>query len=87
MDCTEARAGLWPPEQPRLVGDEVAAARLHVEGCDDCREYFEQDRALLDWYDRVRRHPAPGSGPHSGGGRRRHVGSLVVERVARHDRQ
>ena len=58
MDCTEARAGL-SPEQPRLVGDEVAAARLHIEGCDDCTEYFEQDRALLDLYDRVRRHPAP----------------------------
>ncbi len=59
MDCAEARAGLWPPEHPRLVGDEVAAARLHIEGCDDCAEYFEQDRALLDLYDRVRRHPAP----------------------------
>ena len=59
MDCREAREGLWPPERPRLVGDDVAAARLHVEACRDCAEYFELDRSLLHAYDRVRRHPAP----------------------------
>jgi hypothetical protein len=59
MDCREAREGLWPPERPRLVGGDVAKARLHVASCDDCKEYFQQDRALLDAYDRVRRQPAP----------------------------
>lgn len=59
MDCSEAREGLWPPERPRLVGGDVAAARAHVRDCDDCSAYFEQDRALLDLYDRTRRTPAP----------------------------
>ncbi len=59
VDCLKARAGLWPPERPRLVGDEVAAARKHVRDCRECDEYFAQDRALLDLYDRARRAPAP----------------------------
>lgn len=72
MDCSKARAGLWPPEQPRLVGEEVAEARLHVEECADCIEYFEQDRALLDLYDRVRGHSAP-----------RHVRERVFDALSR----
>lgn len=59
MDCERARAGLWPPEQPKLVGEEVAAARAHVDACPSCASYFAQDRALLDLYDRARRQPAP----------------------------
>lgn len=59
MDCREVRERLWPPRRPRLVGDGVAEARLHVERCRECAEYFEQDRVLLDLYDRVRRHSAP----------------------------
>jgi len=59
MDCSKAREGLWPPERPRLVGGDVAIARAHVRDCENCRAYFEQDRALLDLYDRARRTPAP----------------------------
>jgi hypothetical protein len=59
MDCSKARAGLWPPERPRLVGDDVAIARKHVSDCPECEAYFAQDRALLDLYDRTRRVPAP----------------------------
>lgn len=59
MDCLEARAGLWPPEQPRLAGDEVVEARAHVAACPECAEFFEQDRALLEAYDRVRDVRAP----------------------------
>lgn len=59
MDCSEARAGLWPPERPKLVGDEVARARAHVAACLECSEYFELDRSLLDLYDRARDVAAP----------------------------
>jgi len=59
MNCSDARVGLWPPERPRLVGGEVAAARRHVSDCGACGAYFAQDRALLDLYDRARRVPAP----------------------------
>lgn len=59
MECNEARAQLWPPERPRLVERDVAAARDHVRGCEACSDYFEQDRALLDLYDRIRSVPAP----------------------------
>jgi len=59
MDCNEARAGLWPPERPRLVGEDVARARAHVALCPQCSEYFELDRALLDLYDRARDLTAP----------------------------
>lgn len=59
MDCTRARALLWPPERPRLVGGDVGGARTHVQGCEDCVAYFAQDRALLDLYDRARRVSAP----------------------------
>jgi hypothetical protein len=37
----------------------VELAQAHLEGCEDCRLYFEQDRALLDVYDRVRQLRAP----------------------------
>ena len=59
MDCTRARTRLWPPERPRLVGGDVAAARAHVRVCENCTAYFAQDRALLDLYDRARRTAAP----------------------------
>ena len=59
MDCPEARKGLWPPERPKLLARDVAAADQHVAECPDCRAYFAQDRLLLDLYDRVRDHPAP----------------------------
>jgi len=59
MDCTRARALLWPPERPRLVGGDVGGARSHVQGCEDCVAYFAQDRALLDVYDRARSVSAP----------------------------
>ena len=59
MDCTQARALLWPPERPRLAGDDVVGARTHVEGCEHCGEYLAQDRSLLDLYDRARRVSAP----------------------------
>jgi len=59
MDCQRAREGLWPPERPRLVGDEVAEARAHVEACPECAEYFDQDRVLLELYDRARGESAP----------------------------
>lgn len=59
MDCQTAREGLWPPERPRLAGEEVVEARRHVAECPECSDYFEQDRALLDLYDRLRRQEAP----------------------------
>lgn len=59
MECSEARGTLWPPERPRLVGGDVAAAREHVEVCEACRDYLAQDRALLDLYDRARSVRAP----------------------------
>lgn len=59
MNCTEARYALWPPERPRLAGTVVLEARLHVETCEACQGYFEQDRLLLDVYDRVSRQRTP----------------------------
>jgi anti-sigma factor RsiW len=59
MDCGTAREGLWPPERPRLADDDVVEARRHVESCAACQEYFRQDRALLDAYDRMRANVAP----------------------------
>ncbi len=59
MDCQDARAGLWPPEKPRLVGAQVAEARAHVADCPECAEFFDQDRALLEMYDRLRSETAP----------------------------
>jgi anti-sigma factor RsiW len=59
MDCQKAREGLWPPERPKLVGEEIAAARAHIERCPECKEFFEQDRALLEMYDRLRSERAP----------------------------
>ena len=59
MNCTEARYALWPPERPRLAGAAVLEARQHVETCEACQGYFEQDRRLLDVYDRVSRQRAP----------------------------
>jgi hypothetical protein len=50
MDCRDARAGLWPPERPRLAGAEIVAAREHVSSCAECSEFFAQERALLDAY-------------------------------------
>lgn len=59
MDCGKAREGLWPPERPRLAGEDVLAARAHVEECSACQAYFAQDRSLLATYDRIRRSRAP----------------------------
>jgi len=59
MDCFEARSGCWPPERPRLANGEVTEARLHIDGCTECQEYFEQDRLLLAAYDRMRGTAAP----------------------------
>lgn len=54
MDCSEARRILWPPKRLRVVDDDVSAAQLHLRECECCRDYFRQDEALLDLYERVR---------------------------------
>ncbi len=59
MSCSDARHALWPPERPRLAEAEVLEARQHVQGCPACESYFEQDRALLDAYDRASQERAP----------------------------
>lgn len=59
MDCSTAREALWPPEKPRLAGEPILEARRHVEGCAACQEYFQQDRRILDAYDRLRETRAP----------------------------
>lgn len=59
MDCSGARATLWPPDRPRLLSGVVEAARLHVKGCAACQEYFSQEPSLLDLYDRARITGAP----------------------------
>ena len=59
MDCGEARATLWPPERPKLVGGAVEAARRHVETCTDCEAFLAQDRAVLEAYERIRQLRAP----------------------------
>lgn len=59
MDCMQAREELWPPERPRLCESDVAVAQEHIDGCRACQLYFEQDRALLDTYARMREEPAP----------------------------
>ncbi len=59
MNCSEARHALWPPERPRLAEAEVLEARRHVLGCEACESYFEQDRVLLDAYDRASQERAP----------------------------
>ena len=59
MDCNKARRALWPPEKPKLAEADVLKAREHVEACVACRDYFDQDRYLLDAYDRMRLEPAP----------------------------
>jgi anti-sigma factor RsiW len=42
-----------------LVGAEVAEARAHVADCSECAEFLDQDRALLDFYDKLRTETAP----------------------------
>jgi hypothetical protein len=59
IDCATARAALWPPERPLLVGGDIGAARSHVSGCEECEAYFAQDRDLLDVYHRARGVRAP----------------------------
>jgi hypothetical protein len=59
MDCSKARRALWPPEKPKLAEADFLKAREHVEACVACRDYFDQDRYLLDAYDRMRLEPAP----------------------------
>lgn len=59
MDCAEARSALWPTEKLRVVDAKSTAARVHVDQCDCCQEYFRQDLALLGLYSRVREIPAP----------------------------
>jgi len=59
MNCSEARHTIWPPEQPRLAEAEVLEARRHVQGCEACESYFEQDRVLLGAYDRASQERAP----------------------------
>jgi hypothetical protein len=59
MDCSKARRALWPPEKPKLAEADVLKAREHVEACVTCWDYFDQDRYLLDAYDRMRLEPAP----------------------------
>ncbi|GMR12285.1 MAG: hypothetical protein BMS9Abin29_0474 [Gemmatimonadota bacterium] len=59
MTCSTARETLWPPEKLRLAGEGVLLARKHVDDCADCREYFRQDRRLLDAYHRLREERAP----------------------------
>lgn len=59
MNCAEARHALWPPERPRLAEAEVLEARRHVQGCAACESYFEQDRTLLEAYDRASLERAP----------------------------
>jgi len=59
MNCSTAREALWPPEKLRLAGEGVFLARKHVENCEDCQEYFSQDRRLLDAYCSLREERAP----------------------------
>ncbi len=59
MNCSQARHALWPPERPRLAEADVLEARRHVQGCPACESYFEQDRSLLEAYDRASRERAP----------------------------
>jgi hypothetical protein len=59
MNCSTARETLWPPEKLRLAEERILLAREHVEGCDDCQEYFRQDRRLLDAYCSLREERAP----------------------------
>lgn len=79
MDCSRAREGLWPPERPRLAEDEILAARRHVETCAACREYFAQDRLLLQLHDRLRQQKAPDDL------RERIFDALARERTLGHD--
>lgn len=59
MECSRARAGLWPPERPRLLEDEVVAARRHVAECEACRDFFAQDDRLIAAHQRFKREVAP----------------------------
>jgi len=59
LRCDEARALLWPPEQPRLADSDVVHARTHVSQCAACRHYLSQDGALLSAYGRIRERSAP----------------------------
>lgn len=72
ISCEDARAGLWPPERPRLDGEAESEAREHVRSCSACARYFAQDRALLESLDELRRRSAP-----------RHVRERVLDTLAR----
>jgi len=41
-ECGRARRLLWPDVGPRVADEETAAARRHVQGCADCRAFFEE---------------------------------------------
>ena len=59
MRCPEARAILWPPEQPRLAQEAVLEARAHLASCSECTAWFRQDRVLLGAYTRLAAEGAP----------------------------
>lgn len=59
MKCEEAREQLWPLEEPRLASPGVMEARSHVEQCESCRDFLEQDASLLAALRRCREIEAP----------------------------
>jgi hypothetical protein len=59
VDCSDARAALWPPERPKLHASDVALAEDHVRDCEGCGAWLTQDRELLDVYERARLVRAP----------------------------
>jgi anti-sigma factor RsiW len=56
MKCDRARKLLWPPERPRVAGEEVVEARRHVDGCAACQDFLSMDQELRD---RLRDLPKP----------------------------
>ena len=44
--CGRARGLLWPDKGPRAVDEETVAAQRHLEGCADCRAFFEEMDSL-----------------------------------------
>ncbi len=78
MRCDEARALLWPPEEPKVVGSRILEARRHVEACEGCRDYLAMDAALVERFRRAREIQAP---PEV---RERIFDALARERVADH---
>ena len=48
-DCLEARAVLFPLDEPKPSSRRVERAREHLLWCSSCSEFFAAERSFVSW--------------------------------------